>query len=156
MGAQGKVQITTEVEEVVKTVATSAPSHAPTVAVSAKQQKQIKTTTKEQPFMFLSLDIPPPPLFPGDKDKGTIIPQEPLFTLLRKFDGETKQFVPATNEWKRYKITRLPRYLVLHLNRFTKNNFFVEKNPTIVNFPLRDLDMVSLSLASFNSESSIY
>jgi hypothetical protein len=27
------------------------------------------------------------------------------------------------------------RYLILHLNRFTKNNFYVEKNPTIVTFP---------------------
>ena len=25
----------------------------------------------------------------------------------------------------------------LYLQRFTKNNFFVEKNPTIVNFPIK-------------------
>lgn len=103
--------------------------------------------------MFLSLDIPPPPLFPSDKDKAAIIPQEPLFTLLKKFDGESKQFVAATGEWKRYRITQLPRFLIFHMNRFTKNNFFIEKNPTIINFPLRDLDMV-LSPTSFFHQSS--
>lgn len=36
---------------------------------------------------------------------------------------------------KRYCLTRLPRYLILHLVRFTKNNFYVEKNPSIVTFP---------------------
>ena len=30
---------------------------------------------------------------------------------------------------------------VRHLQRFTKNNFFLEKNPTIVNFPLNNLEM---------------
>jgi hypothetical protein len=28
------------------------------------------------------------------------------------------------------------RYLILNIKRFTKNNFFTEKNPTIVNFPV--------------------
>lgn len=27
------------------------------------------------------------------------------------------------------------------MKRFTKNNFFVEKNPTIVNFPIKSLDL---------------
>lgn len=30
---------------------------------------------------------------------------------------------------------------MLHMKRFTKNNFFVEKNPTIVNFPIKNLDL---------------
>ena len=30
---------------------------------------------------------------------------------------------------------------VLHMRRFTKNNFFVEKNPTIVNFPVKNLKL---------------
>lgn len=41
------------------------------------------------------------------------------------------------------------RYLIFHLARFTKNNFYVEKNPTIVNFPVKNLelkDCESLSL----------
>jgi len=31
--------------------------------------------------------------------------------------------------------------LFIHIKRFSKNNFFKEKNPTIVNFPLKGLDM---------------
>ncbi len=41
----------------------------------------------------------------------------------------------------RYRLTRLPKYMVLHMRRFTKNNFFVEKNPTIVNFPVKNLKL---------------
>ena len=41
---------------------------------------------------------------------------------------------------KRYKLQRLPPYIILHFKRFTKNNFVEEKNPTIVNFPLRGVD----------------
>ena len=43
-----------------------------------------------------------------------------------------------------YTLTALPRYLLLHVKRFTKNNFFMEKNPTIVTFPLRGLDLGAL------------
>jgi hypothetical protein len=42
---------------------------------------------------------------------------------------------------KQYRIKELPRYLVLHFCRFTKNNFNLEKNPTIVTFPVRNLEM---------------
>nr|GEY99937.1 U4/U6.U5 tri-snRNP-associated protein 2-like [Tanacetum cinerariifolium] len=41
----------------------------------------------------------------------------------------------------RYHVTRLPKYLIIHLRRFTKNDFFVEKNPTLVNFPVKNLDL---------------
>ncbi|XP_065632854.1 uncharacterized protein LOC112038828 [Quercus suber] len=41
----------------------------------------------------------------------------------------------------RYRVTRLPQYLILHMRRFTKNNFFVEKNPTLVNFPVKNLEL---------------
>lgn len=32
------------------------------------------------------------------------------------------------------------RYLILYMKRFTRNTFFTEKNPTIVNFPIRNVD----------------
>lgn len=34
-----------------------------------------KVTKKEIPFLFLSADMPPPPLFPDGKKKTNIIPQ---------------------------------------------------------------------------------
>ncbi|KAJ3001702.1 hypothetical protein HKX48_002749, partial [Thoreauomyces humboldtii] len=95
-------------------------------------------TTKRTPFLFLTLDVPPPPLFQDEVEKN-IIPQIPLTTLLSKYDGATGQ--ETGNILRRYKITKLPQYLVFHIKRFTKNNWTTEKNPTIVNFPIKNVDM---------------
>jgi U4/U6.U5 tri-snRNP-associated protein 2 len=51
---------------------------------------------------------------------------------------------------KRHQLTRLPPYLILHTKRFTKNNFVEEKNPTIVNFPLRGVDMKDCAFSFFS------
>lgn len=56
----------------------------------------------------------------------------PLFNILKKFDGETvTEVVRPRVARMRYRVTRLPQYVILHMQRFTKNNFFVEKNPTL-------------------------
>lgn len=66
--------------------------------------------------------------------------QVPIYELLRKFDGgRVHDDIKAGR--RRYRLTRLPTYLTLHMKRFTKNNFFWEKNPTIVNFPVRNLEL---------------
>ena len=66
--------------------------------------------------------------------------QVPIFDLLKKFDGQhTSDDIKAGR--RRFRLTKLPSYLVLHIKRFTKNNFFVEKNPTIVNFPVKNLEL---------------
>ncbi|MFS7923629.1 putative ubiquitinyl hydrolase 1 [Helianthus anomalus] len=83
------------------------------------------------PFLMLGLDLPAPPLC------NDTIPQVSLFNIFKKFDGETESEVARV----RYRVTRLPRYLILHMRRFTKNDFFVEKNPTIVNFPVKNLEL---------------
>lgn len=60
------------------------------------------------------------------------IEQIPLFNILKKFDGElVTEVVRPQLARMRYEITRLPHYMILHMRRFTKNNFFVEKNPTL-------------------------
>ena len=99
------------------------------------------------PFLYLTLDIPPTPLF-KDSEGGLIIPQIPLFEVLKKIDGETwtdSVTNTATSSSglvrKKYNILQLPQYLILHLNRFTKNNFYIEKNPTIVSFPVKNLEL---------------
>jgi U4/U6.U5 tri-snRNP-associated protein 2 len=53
----------------------------------------------------------------------------------------TEETKDNTNEKKLYKITKLPKYLFIHIKRFSKNSFFKEKNPSIVNFPIKNLDM---------------
>ena len=121
-------------------------------------------TVTETGFLHLTLDIPEKPLF-KDADGGLVIPQEPLANVLRKFDGVTFGDVLASaddarmrrsggvvaedgggivvSRRRRYRLKRLPDYLVLHLNRFKRTGFSVEKNPTIVMFPVRDFDLGS-------------
>lgn len=68
-----------------------------------------------------------------------IIPQVPIAQVLAKYDGVT--FQEAAGLIRRYKATQLPPFVILHFRRFTKNNFVEEKNPTIVNFPIKGVDM---------------
>ncbi|KAJ6741471.1 UBIQUITIN CARBOXYL-TERMINAL HYDROLASE [Salix viminalis] len=97
--------------------------------------------TSRMQFLMLGLDLPPPPLFKDVMEKN-IIPQVPLFNILKKFDGDTVTEVvrPRVARMK-YRVTKLPRYLILHMQRFKKNNFFIEKNPTLVNFPVKNLEL---------------
>ena len=105
------------------------------------------------PFLFLALDLPATPLF-QDSNEKKIIPQVPLSAILAKFDGKTTQASWSSSDrgeaetfqefgptLKRHHLTALPPYLILHIKRFTKNNFVEEKNPTIVNFPLRGVEL---------------
>jgi U4/U6.U5 tri-snRNP-associated protein 2 len=101
---------------------------------------QYEESSAVTPFVTLTLEIPPPPLF-KDELQGNVIPQVPITQLLEKFNGTTvKRFL--NGERRRYELQSLPRYLIVHLQRFTKNSFFLEKNPTIVNFPIRNLDLL--------------
>eukprot|EP00761_Pharyngomonas_kirbyi_P014679 gb/GECH01014709.1/.p1 GENE.gb/GECH01014709.1/~~gb/GECH01014709.1/.p1 ORF type:complete len:507 (+),score=110.36 gb/GECH01014709.1/:1-1521(+) len=103
------------------------------------------TETKTGPFWMLTVDVPPPPLFKDDHENFSI-PQEPLYSLLSKFDGDKEVSVPKKAGVlikKRYRIKKAPRYLGIHINRFGRNMWFEEKNPTIVNFPVKGLDLTS-------------
>ena len=94
----------------------------------------------EGPPWRCSRCAPGAPLFQDAMEKNTI-PQVPLFQILRKFDGETEQEM-MNGDKRSYVLTRLPRYLIVHIKRFSQNTQqFAEKNPTIVNFPVRGLEM---------------
>ena len=69
-----------------------------------------------------------------------------LFTLLQKFNSvqEKEYKTYKENFLKRFELTKLPPFLILYIKRFTKNTFFVEKNPTIVNFPVKNVDMADI------------
>jgi len=102
--------------------------------VTIIEEKNIDTN-----FLQLTLEIPEKPLFKDDEG-GLVIPQEPLVNVLRKFDGVT--FSDALNgSTRRYKLNRLPPYLILHLQRFKSNRYRREKNPTIVAFPVKNFDL---------------
>nr|CAG8461812.1 1194_t:CDS:10 [Entrophospora candida] len=93
---------------------------------------------KRTRFLFLTLDLPPPPLFQDEVEKN-IIPQVALSTVLQKYDGRTT--LESAGALKRFQLISLPNYLIFHIKRFTKNNWDLEKNPTIVNFPIKNIDM---------------
>lgn len=97
-------------------------------------QEQVEETS----FLYLTCDLPPPPLYIDEK-KENIIPQINLYQLLSKFNGVTEKEYRTykDNILKRFEITSLPPFIVLCIKRFTKNTFFMEKNPTIVNFPVK-------------------
>lgn len=90
------------------------------------------------PFFLLAVDLPAPPVFQDVVEKN-IIPQVSIAQVLAKYDGVS--FQEAQGMIRRYKVTRLPPYVVLYFRRFTKNNFVEERNPTIVNFPIKGLDL---------------
>ena len=95
--------------------------------------------TEQSRFMILTLDLPAAPLFQDELDKN-IIPQIPLTTILSKYDGLKAQ--ERLNTRVRYRLLHpLPPYLLFHIKRFSKNKFVAERNPTIVTFPVRSLDM---------------
>ena len=98
----------------------------------------IKSQTS--PFMILTLDLPPAPLFQDDAEKN-IIPQVPLTTILQKYNGVTAQ--ERMNIRMRYRLLHpLPPYLIMHVKRFQPNRFLQsQRNPTIVTFNPRALDL---------------
>ncbi|KAI8981199.1 cysteine proteinase [Trametes punicea] len=113
--------------------------------------REIKSSVS--PFLFLAVDLPPPPLFQDSVEKN-IIPQASIQSVLAKYDGQkTQEFA---GQLRRFKCQRLPPYIILHYKRFTKNQFVEEKNPTIVNFPLRGLDFKDYLDATASHPSTIY
>jgi len=116
-----------------------------------KRQKEaaanaIEEITTETNFLQLTLDIPEKPLFKDDNG-GLVIPQEPLVNILKKFDGVSFNDVISgatgngSGQRRRYQLKQLPNYLILCLSRFKRNSFNSEKNPTIVPFPVKNLDL---------------
>jgi U4/U6.U5 tri-snRNP-associated protein 2 len=102
------------------------------------------------------MDLPPAPLYLDERSQN-IIPQVPLGVLLNKFNGKSEKVSNVTNKMnylftfynyfqeyktykdnfiKRFELLHLPEFLIITYNRFHKNQWFVEKNPTIVNFPI--------------------
>ncbi|KAJ5113332.1 hypothetical protein N7456_001866 [Penicillium angulare] len=92
------------------------------------------------PFLILTLDLPPTPLFQSS-NRESIIPQVPLTTLLNKYNGISASEKMAHRVRHRL-LHPLPPYLLFHIKRFSKNRFVSERNPTIVTHPSpRSLDM---------------
>ncbi|KAJ1979989.1 U4 U6.U5 tri-snRNP-associated protein [Dimargaris xerosporica] len=118
---------------------------APSATKDAEKSTDTDSTsaTSPMPMLLLSLDLPPAPLFQDEQERN-ILPQVPLTELLAKFDGRTP-IQTATGAWQRYQVLSLPRYLIIVIKRFARSNFSLEKNPTVVSFPITDLNMGELT-----------
>jgi len=102
--------------------------------------KEDNTKTVETvPSLLLNLEVPPPPVFANALDDN-VIPHVQIFDLLEKYSGDKEILLPD-GRLRHYRIKSLPEYLIMKHNRFSRNEFYVEKNPTIVTFPLKNLDL---------------
>ena len=54
-----------------------------------------------------------------------------------------------------YEIQELPPFLILHLKRFQKNDFFTEKNATIITFPIANLDLTPYFRPTATTENTV-
>lgn len=109
------------------------------------ESKEYQEKCEAGNFLYLTLDLPTTPLF-RDEMSENIIPQVPLSRLLAKFDGiSEKEYKTYKDSFlKRFVITEFPKFLILFIKRFNQNTFFLEKNPTIVNFPIKNVDLAEL------------
>ncbi|ONK69253.1 uncharacterized protein A4U43_C05F20920 [Asparagus officinalis] len=136
---QGELEVVKEIQRRSLLERTGTEDEQANTVVAGEGLNNVETS--RVPFLMLGLDLPPPPLFKDAMEKN-IIPQVPLFNIMKKFDGETvTEVVRPCIARMRYRVTRLPKYLIVHMRRFTKNNFFIEKNPTLVNFPVKNLEL---------------
>lgn len=117
---------------------------------TADGRKEVKmegqVSIAKSPFLFLSLDLPPIPLFKSDPymngsdgRKDIDIPQVMLTSLLSKYDGVKVHELAGLQ--KKYKIEKLPKLLVFHIKRFEKDSVISKRNQTVVVFDPRKLDM---------------
>ncbi|KAF2861152.1 cysteine proteinase [Piedraia hortae CBS 480.64] len=99
--------------------------------------------SKVVPFIILTLDLPPAPLFQDDAE-GNLIPQVSLWSVLQKYNGITAQ--ERANTRVRYRLLHpLPEYVIMHIKRFQRNKFLDEtRNQTIVTFGTEGLDLAPL------------
>ncbi|ODQ82096.1 hypothetical protein BABINDRAFT_6705 [Babjeviella inositovora NRRL Y-12698] len=92
-------------------------------------------TTSDTRFWILTLDLPSQLLFKKDNllNGQAAIAQCSLLQLLAKYNGYTVTSSPGAV--RKYKIIKLPKYLILHFNRFPQGMDHADRNQTVVKFP---------------------
>ena len=76
-----------------------------------------------------------------------MVPRLPVHQLLAKFNGRriTQQFRPKAHIKKIFRLTRLPKYLILNCDRKESQNFSNKgRNCTVITFPIRNLEICSI------------
>ncbi|XP_054448390.1 ubiquitin carboxyl-terminal hydrolase 2 isoform X2 [Pteronotus mesoamericanus] len=110
-------------------------------------------STVFDPFWDLSL-----PIAKRGYPEVTLMDCMRLFTKEDVLDGDEKPTCCRCRARKRcikkFSIQRFPKILVLHLKRFSESRIRTSKLTTVVNFPLRDLDL--REFASENTNHAVY
>lgn len=122
---QGKVLVT-------KTAYEAVLDEAHNIKKYAREESSQSNTV---PFWILTLDLPPRPLFKGGINANDL-PQVRLEDLMSKFDGKTEK--QMSNFVVQYQLVDLPKYMILHFDRFEKKDQHPvrNRNHTLVEFPL--------------------
>lgn len=92
--------------------------------------------SKTVPFFYLTLDLPPIPLYQSSSGEF-VVPQVSLERLLEKYDGG--QLTQRGDLLQAFALEELPPFLLLHHRRFIKPHLIWEKNRTIVTHPMSGL-----------------
>lgn len=97
------------------------------------QKKPEKQKENIVPYWCLALDLPPNPLFKTNQYANDL-PQVRLEDLLKKFNGTQEQ--EFARGLRRYRLIRLPKYLIIHFSRFDKKHTqpVKNRNQTLVEF----------------------
>lgn len=109
--------------------------------LAASDEMRESDENANQPFWFLTLDLPPKPLF-KDENEDVLVPQVALEELLRKYDGVSRHHVLRTGKQRTYKLLETPQYLILVVRRFEKTKFTNEKNKCVVQTPVEGLKII--------------
>jgi len=109
--------------------------------IQIQSQKKDDVEMKElvSKFWILNMELPPMP-FLKDNNEVKQIPQVKLNKLLDVY-SKNEKIVLANGETRRYKMLKIPKYLILHFNRFKDKNLDIDlkikdRNKTMVDFPL--------------------
>lgn len=113
--------------------------------------EHVKSLDRVTPFLFLTCDVPIL-TFKKDKFNRLIIPEVPLLSLLKKFDGETitmrpSKSMPGYVEHSTHHILKIPNYILIHLQRAPNEittGVISERSKAIVTFPTQKLDLTFL------------
>lgn len=122
---QGKVEVTSRTDQAVE---------------NGGESVGTQVSSRESPFWFLSLDLPPKALF-KDASERTLVAQVGLQELLAKYDGSSEHHVVKTGERLSFRLQAVPQFLMLTLRRVTKTKFATENNHAVVHCPVNGLDM---------------
>lgn len=95
-------------------------------------KRQSKLSCREYDSLrVLNVDLQPLSLFVKTSEK---VPQQALTDLLMKYGGYQPNMMGLNQVT--YQLTKLPNILVVQVKRFLKNQYFTEKNPSLVMLPL--------------------